>query len=152
MPKKFKLSIQQETEFNLAGISTTLRDYKLAYSINQHLNADFKRIIDFQFIPDQMSETIDFSMFQYHLPDSSSSICLLQNRHIDGFLIPAFRQADYFFITSNLPGKIGITDYISELRKVPNILTAFMLETVQLKNADIFFEELELHLMNVAHL
>lgn len=147
MPKKIKLSLEVETDLNTIGISSTLKDYKLAFNINAFLNVNLSRIEDFVFRPEKSNMELAFSLFHMNIPDSTASICLLQNRQPEGYLMPVFRQADYFLILHNPTHQNNIAGYIAALKKIPKVNTAFQLKLSGAKSYQAFAQDLELHLM-----
>ena len=147
MPKKIRLSLEVETDLDTVGISSALKDYKLAFNINANLNTKLKRIEDFVFRPEKSNTELGFSLFHEYLSDANTSICLLQNRQVEGYLMSVFRQADYFLILQNPINENIISQYISSLKTIPKVNAAFQLKLSGAKSYASFAQDLELHLM-----
>ncbi|MCF8229423.1 MAG: IPExxxVDY family protein [Bacteroidales bacterium] len=147
MAKKLKLEVDHDPEFRIIGLSSTLKSYKLAFRINQSLQTNLKRIRDFTSHTASIDQTIKHTVFLHAVKDSSGFICLLQNRSQEGFLIPLYRQADYFFMFYEFPREEQIPEYTQKLKKTNGILTAFPIDNPPAKNVGRIFQDLEIHIM-----
>lgn len=147
MPRKIKLNIEIEADFEVIGLSTVLKDYQLAFRLNNALGSNFKRINDFIFQPEKSSELISFAIYQHQFPGTDSHLCLLQNRNANGFILPHFRQADFFLIIQNPLNNFMLPEYISKIKPIPKINAAFPLNISGSKGYQAFVQDLELHLL-----
>jgi hypothetical protein len=145
MVKKIKFSLSHDPDFNLVGISTSTKGFKLAFLINQYLKTNFKRIEDFVWMPEKLETLHNYYVFRHQFQDSDSSLYLVQNRHEQAHLLPVYKQADCFFLTYNISDGIQESAYIQNLKKVPKILAAFKLEIRSGKAISRFIQELEIH-------
>ncbi|MDZ7742535.1 MAG: IPExxxVDY family protein [Bacteroidota bacterium] len=147
MAKKLKLQIDSGSAFRIIGLSSTAKSYKMAFLINQALKLNLARSEDFLFYNDSVKQEIQYSLFVQIIPDSNGHICLLQNRHPEGFLIPILRQADYFVLLHENPQEHIIPEYLQKMKKTREILAAFPIDKPAAKNTARILEELEMHLM-----
>ncbi len=119
----------------------------MAFLLNQSLKMNLVRIDDYTYYNANIEEEVQYSLFLESIPEENGHICLLQNRHPEALLIPLYRQADYFLIFHEYPRLDKIPEYLKSLKKIPGILTAFIIDKPPAKKTAGIFEELEMHLM-----
>jgi len=97
--KRNKLKIDVDFRFELLGIITSIKEYKLAWIINQCNSCDFIKSEDIQ-LEFVGLKNITISNFQFKT--EHTSLYLLKNRLVfnnslsDKYLIPELKQFDYF--------------------------------------------------------
>ena len=118
--RKTKLVIDNVFEGNVIGIVSTLKDYKLAWSINQVFN-------------------LVITNFLYE--DEFCAYRLLRNRGNDsnsGFLIPELVNFDHFLLISGEEEILPAASVINELRTVSGISFFQPIDVNKLKSRDNF--------------
>ena len=96
--KKNKLVIDYEFNFELIGILTQVKEYKLAWTINQTLNIHLKKCEDFVI---QFLNNKSLTISNYLFKTGRSKIRLLKNKSYEKnennelYLLPEIRQFDY---------------------------------------------------------
>lgn len=123
--KKTKLVIDYEYDFDLIGIASSVRGYKLAWDINQrlsvHLTSQPDLIVGFK-----NNEERPFSFYAYET--ALNRLKLFKNRPVDGdngkyFLIPEFPHFDFIILAA-------MEDYSSEqLMDIFKLMPAIQLVT-----------------------
>ncbi len=146
MVKKFKIqSSSSSSEFTLIGISCQLKNYRLAFGINRKMNFSFKRIDDL-IIPDEQNDRA-YSFYLFKDNDERRNYFLIQNQHPEGRLVPSQRAIDFFLVVDDILEEAKLKHLIQQIKSVEQVLTAFVINPDKLKNADVIFEEIELHML-----
>ena len=131
MSKKQILSFDYDYNYQIVGICCHLKNYKLAYFINKALSLNLIKQEDFTFsFVDALKSA--FSFYKHNLEENQLNIYLVQNRSSEGgVLIPEYKQADYVFIV----------EYLTKIKNISSVLTAFNIDYKSLKYKDILIFE-----------
>jgi hypothetical protein len=146
MAKKIKLVIRSSDEYRLIAVVSHLKDYKLAFEINQNLDLDLVRYDDLAYA---VSGDIMCTYAWYRFEDSSSHAVfyLIGSKHQGGNLIPSAKSADFFMLIKNHPDPQEIKQYLAKLRTIPNVITAVEVKPDTVKDIDMLLDINELHEM-----
>lgn len=139
--KKNKLAVDIEFGFDLIGISTSVREYKLAWILNQCESCDFIKSDDIQidFI-DLKNITISNFSFRTEYTD----VYLLKNRLVfnntlcDQYLIPELRQFDYFVKIAGETDLLPTDAILSTLKNSDKVEYATRLDPNTIKQKENF--------------
>ncbi len=147
MVKKRKLNIEYETEFNVFGIYSTLKDYRFCWMLNKHLDFDIKRIADFLYIPHKATEPASFPVFAYEKPELLIHHFLIVNKCSRGYLFHEPRNMDYLLVVKN--PQINTAEFINNLRKIPMVMAVFSINEKQNNRTTTVMYDFELFLAKV---
>ncbi len=90
-----KLTNDLDTDYRLAGIATSLKEYKLCYYLNRLLDCDFKKLEPLTFEPKDRSRKIQFSVFKAEQGDTNNAYIVFTNKNMGEFLLPEVSNFDY---------------------------------------------------------
>ena len=93
MTKKL-LRVNLDTNFSLLGISCHLKDFRFAWTINKHLQLEFKKSN-----PYIKEENQEFSHYTQEL--DLEPIYLFANKGQNGFIVTKMKQLDYWMLFKN---------------------------------------------------
>jgi len=136
--KKAKLLIEPTFDFELLGLVSPVKDYKMAWVINQTLGLNLIRseeiLMEFLSAP-----TLEISQYFLSLPHGF--IQLLKNKSLNSsqqlaYLIPELRNMDYFLLVQDETEEISISEYAGLLSKSPLIQSAVRLDVSKLKSKE----------------
>lgn len=147
--KKLKIECSSHEELTLLGISSTLSDYRLVHYLNKQMNVAFARQDE---MPYYLNEEKVLSLPLYHFFHelSKSNWFLLANTSASNeYMIPALRNMDYFFLVDDLITQAAKEDLLKRLRKVQGIQLATALKPSSIKNMELIYADLEMHLMEL---
>lgn len=145
MAKKIKLSSGSSYDYTTIGIACHMKDYRFTFFLNEQLGFHFKRTDDLG--SGNEKETLAYSFFIYDNPDDRRHYYLVSNYHEEGRLVPSEKGADFFLIVNDILPANRKKEIINKIQKVPQVLTAYEIPAGKVKNLDIIFEEIELHLL-----
>ncbi|WP_026950183.1 IPExxxVDY family protein [Algoriphagus mannitolivorans] len=136
--KKAKLFIEPAFDFELLGLVSPVKDYKMAWAINQTLGLNLVRSEEI-FIEFLSSPSLEISQYFLSLPHGF--VQLLKNKSLNSsqqlaYLIPELRNMDYFLLVQDETEEIDISEFASQLAKNPLIQSAVRLDVSKLKSKE----------------
>ena len=137
--RKNKLEIEYSYDFELLGIRTSLKGYKLAWELNKILNTNLTKQQDLVI---HLKKGLTTSFDHYAFKTPLNAVHLFRNRPADSEnttieLVPEFPHFDYIIMTQSeesLSGK-RLKEY---LRSVPSVELATLIPLSALKSKDNF--------------
>jgi len=134
--KSHKLSVEPDYRFFLIGISSHENDYHLCWSINQKLNLNLQKTVNYISFNPKLKDNQEFSNFTFEDEERLLSYHLLSNRCDNGFLVEEFRNIDFLILVYGELTKDTKEKLIQELKEISIISTCFTLEPQTLKSRD----------------
>ena len=126
-------------------ITSTNKDYRMAYFLNKYLKFDFSRRSNLQYSTKlKEQDTAEYPVFSCEAKEADLSWMLVSNKHSYGNLIKKTGNIDYLLIARGATEEVNVADMLAKIRKIPNVL--FVNETNLQAHANIFevLEKLEL--------
>jgi len=136
---KNKLVIEYDYDFDLYGIISLARAYKLAWLINQQLNLHLvkENDIHFSFLNE---EKLVISNYLYQT--EYSYIRLLKNKSEEsatdkmGYLIPELNKFDYFIMKNGVINDYDNSELLNRLQEIKEIQYIVSLDIKKLKSRE----------------
>lgn len=150
MAKKILLQIHSEpTYYSLFGISSTLRDYKLAFRFNKDAEMNMEKKDDF--IPFGFPTDVKggCSLYYWRDEDHFNSFYFLSNRREGFWIFPEIKQADFLLLVEGPFTRRQTDQLLKKLRTIPNVQTVFEIKLASLKNYGQVLNDMELHMMKI---
>lgn len=85
----------------------------------------------------------------FHELSKSNWFLLANTSSSKEYMIPALRNMDYFLLVDDLLSQAAKEDLLRRLRKVQGIQLASALNTSSIKNMELIYADLEMHLMEL---
>lgn len=141
--KKQKLTGEINFDFQLIGITSSVKDYKIAWSINKKLNLNLHRKDDHQVMVN--NQLYEFTLY-FDEPDPELFLRLFSNKPVtlekvtDIKLIPEMPHFDYILMRQGESQSISVKSLQKLLKEVPVIeyLSVLNLEKLRYKEHFIF--------------
>ncbi|MEY4573118.1 MAG: hypothetical protein RLZ10_2393 [Bacteroidota bacterium] len=132
--KKYTLSIDEELEFDVVGITSHQLDYRLVWSINSALGIHLsKHETELNVFNDKKNFDVQYSYYLFKDELDRVNYYFLKNKNGIDYLIPELPSVDYFiFLTNNFA--IEIDDFVQNLRKIDTILGVFKFDNQKFKS------------------
>jgi hypothetical protein len=147
--KKLLLNFDFESKYALLGICSPLKDYRLSWFLNRSLNLKLTKIEDLKISFPKNKEASNFSIYYFDDEENFSTISFISNKTYGNTLLPEFQHADFLLLINGQFEKLNKKNYVSEIKKIANVLTVFNIEINKTKNIDTIITEVELHLTEV---
>jgi len=136
---KNKLIIEYEYDFDLYGIISTAKAYKLAWLVNQQLDLHLikEEDINFSFLNE---EKLVISNYLYRT--EHSNFRLLKNRSEEntpdkmGYLLPELNKFDYFIMKNGIINDYNNSELLSHLQKIKEIQYIVALDINKIKSRE----------------
>lgn len=145
MAKKIKLTGGISYNYTTFGIACHMKDYRFAFFLNDQLGFHFRRIEDL--ISGGENETRGYSFYIHQHHEERRDYYLVSNYHEEGRLIPVEKGADFFLIVNDILPETLKKEIIGKVQKVPQTLAVYEIPTGKVRNLDLIFEEIEVHLL-----
>jgi hypothetical protein len=132
--KKYFLSLDEELEFEVVGITSHQADFKLVWNVNNTLKLHLvKSENDLSVFNEKKDEEIPFPYYHFEDELDRVSYFLLKNKNELDYLVPEAQSIDYFlFLTNNYI--IDVNDFIGQLRQVDAVLGVFAFDNQKFKS------------------
>lgn len=136
--KKAKLLIEHTYDFELLGLVSPVRDYKMAWLINRDLDLDLIKsedlLLEFLTLP-------SLKISQYFLSLPHGFVQLLRNKALNStnqvsYLIPELKSMDYFLLVQDETFQISINTFANQLAKNSQIQNVMKLDVSKLKSKE----------------
>ena len=132
------LEIEDEYDFEIIGVSSHEKDYRLAWSLNKTLGWRLVRIEDA--VVEGKRSTTHHARFRWTHPVDQTVFTLIDNKTPDGTFMPELIQLDYL-LKIEQPSESVMKKLQSGLRNTDFVLAFQRQEVDKLKHKDILLDE-----------
>ena len=132
------LEIEDEYDFEIIGVSSHEKDYRLAWSLNKTLGWRLVRIEDA--VIEGKRSTTHHARFRWTHPVDQTVFTLIDNKTPDGTFMPELIQFDYL-LKIEQPSESVMKKLQSGLRNTDFVLAFQRQEVDKLKHKDILLDE-----------
>jgi hypothetical protein len=143
MAKKLSTNIDYFEGYQLLGLVSHLKDYSLAFFLNQELNINLKKYINLNF-DDVDGINQSFSWYCHKDEHLDANFYLICNVSRTGKLMPVKKEIDYFILLKDFPSNEYSVEIVPKIRNIQNVLAVIKLDINSIKNSDYFIENIEL--------
>lgn len=137
MSKKI-LSVSEDYDFGLIGISSHVKDYRLCWELNQLLTFDLVKTED---IVNRQRSEASFTHYCFEDDENHIRFHLIGNKSAEGVFSTEFREVDYFLLIIGDHHSENVTDLLPQIIRAGTVLTAFEIDVNSLKSKDLFILE-----------
>ncbi|HVW96611.1 MAG TPA: IPExxxVDY family protein [Mucilaginibacter sp.] len=135
MNRKF-LKFEFDLDFVLVAVTTSLKDYRVCYLINRHLNFNLAKIPDLEVDIHNGTQPVLFSKYHYAEEATGTDFYVIGNKGTDGYLVPEMRKADYFLLIKNHIDEDDVDSLISAINKIPEFVAAVKIDPKKIKSRE----------------
>ncbi len=133
---KLILKYEPDIDFVLIAITCPLKEYLLAFKVNNLLNINFTRISDLSLENPLSGEPAYFARYCYNIEATESEFFLIANKGTEGYLIPEMKKSDYFALIRNCHDTEFIDDFIEGINKIQEVAMATEVDPAKLKSKE----------------
>ena len=129
---KIVLSLEEDYDFVLIGISCHTKDYRLCWELNKILAVDLTRAENLEISKKNIVSSFSF----YEFIDDANYIeyYLISNRGNSGYLVPEQKTMDFFLMIKGNISNNHTKDCIAKINSLSLVLTSFNVNPNQLKS------------------
>lgn len=146
MAKRTLLEYKYEPEFEIIGIFSSLKAYRLAWLINQNIGFNLTLLPVFLWQTDESENGNDCVIYSYEHPETFMQVYLMGNRIPGGVAVQEFSNMDYVMLVKNPGDPSKITDLVKQLRPLPQVQMAVKLEKTPGRATTSMLYDLEMFL------
>lgn len=141
---KLVLDLGLSDDFTLFGISCHARDYRFCWMLNQTMDIRLRKIRDF-YPRENENNSGDYGYACYYAEEEfrDEQFYLLANRSNGKDLVDKYNIVDYFLFVRDLAYPGGTGAFLAEIKKIPQILTAFQVPLPDFRDAEFLLEGME---------
>ena len=128
---KKSLSIDEDYDFSLFGISCHAKDYRLSWEINGTLGLDLEKT---ELESGMLDDEIPLNVSSYFDEESHLQYTLITNKHIGGLWFPEMPNLDYFLRISGPMHEREMDSCKNMLQRIESILAIVQINPMDLKS------------------
>lgn len=129
---KFTLGLVDDYSFNLLGINTSLRGYRVAWNLNKALHINLSRNDVVEALTSS-GEKAQFNLYTCHCESDGALFSLIENRSGSNLFLPELPRADFLLRIDDTP-TLDWEAIVSDVRAVQGISAVFPIEVAHLKS------------------
>jgi len=129
---KLTLEIEEEYDFDLIGICSHAKDYRLSWELNKQLAFDL--IKDENFELTVKGEKQNHSFFSFIDDENLIEYYLINNRSEKGVLVPEEKKSDYFLLIKGVIRTGMTSELVQRIASIKNVLTTYEIEVEELRS------------------
>ena len=136
--KKAKLQIEPAFDFELLGIVSPIREYRMAWLVNQELDLNLVKADDLEL---EFLNAEKLEIAQYFLSLPHGFIQLLKNKAINStqqlaYLIPEQKNLDYFLLVKDETEELDLINFVKKLSRNPLVQSIVRIDISKLKSKE----------------
>jgi len=131
---KHTLQLEDDFNFDLIGLCSHQSDYRVCWSVNEHLGLHLSKSLEPFMVSGKKGEVVSsHSLYEWYDENNAVEYFLIKNKYNTQFLIPEKSQIDYFLVIREA-GIVDVDDFLTKVKEISSILTAFIFEPGDLKS------------------
>lgn len=142
MSKKLILDYEEEPEYTLIGISSSLPDYRLLFFLNKSLGSSFKRLDEFF----HSQKNSKYSVYEFTDSSNELDLYFLSNKSKGIFLFTELQMFDFLILVGGNPETTYLKNLNDSIRTVSHVQITKVVDTTKIKNYFNIIFELENHI------
>ena len=136
--KKAKLQIEPTFDFELLGIVSPIREYRMAWLVNQELDLNLVKADDLEL---EFLNAEKLEIAQYFLSLPHGFIQLLKNKAINStqqlaYLLPELKNLDYFLLIQDETEELDLVSFMKKLAQNPLVQSIVRIDITKLKSKE----------------
>ena len=136
--KKAKLQIEPTFDFELLGIVSPIREYRMAWLVNQELELNLIKADDLEL---EFLNAEKLEIAQYFLSLPHGFIQLLKNKALNSsqqlaYLIPELKNLDYFLLVQDETEQLDLSNFMEKLSQNSLVQSIVRIDISKLKSKE----------------
>lgn len=129
---KILLSLEEDYDFSLIGISCHSKDYRLCWELNKALKVSLIRAGDYEIT--KKKEISQHAFYEYFDDENHLEFYLIGNKGSKGNLITEQKTTDFFLLLKGSLMDYQLNEFTSKINALNLVLTAFKIDPESLKS------------------
>lgn len=137
-----KIKNELPADYQLIGIASSLREYKLCYHLNQLLGCDFRKLKDLIFGSAERTRTVQFSVFKAGEEEDLNKFIIFTNKSLGEVLLPEVSNFDYIVQVHGPYEAEDVDHLINGIKKLPEVMMTAEIPLKKIKSKErLVYEE-----------
>jgi hypothetical protein len=149
MAKKLRIEASIHVNVQMIGISTAMKDYRLAQTLNKAIALDLHRLENLPVYQEKNQEISEHSFYRCGDELNRRTFDLVQNRNQGVSALSLTPQMDYLLIVHGKVRPSEIRQWVTDIRKGTGILLVQELDLIRIKGLEGLLTDIEMHLMDL---
>ena len=132
---KSVLRIQYEYPFEVVGIASSVREYRLCHHLNRTLRLNLNRQEDLEITLNRQGDDARFCLFEQEAEDDDK-VMLIGNKGNNAWFFPEIRNVDYLLVYLEPGSLFDKTEILRQLREIEVITGAYDIDFEKLKSKE----------------
>ncbi len=138
--KVSKLVVDYTYEFELYGVSTTIKDYKLAWLLNKQLNVTLVKAADYLIL----SNKKELEIVNYVYQTEHDELRFFKNKAVigedgvQGYMVSEMKHFEYFVMVKGIIHTFAPDELLSQMRRIEGVQLINQIDIDLLKSRDYF--------------
>ncbi len=129
-------------DYQLIGIASSLREYKLCYHLNQFLGCDFRKLKDLIFEPTERTRIVQFSVFKAGEEEDLNKFVVFTNKNLGEVLLPEVSNFDYIVQIHGSYEAEDVGKLINAINQFPEVMMTAEIPLKKIKSKErLIYEE-----------
>jgi len=129
---KLTLEVEEDYDFELIGICSHAKDYRLSWEMNKVFELDLVKGDNYEL--SVKDEKQSYSFFNFIDDENWVEYYLINNRTVNGILIPEEKKSDYFLLIRGVLRGGQKESLVKGIAEIKNVLTTYEIEVKSLKS------------------
>lgn len=137
-----KIKNEPDTGYRLAGVATSMREYKFCHHLNQLLHTDFRKLKDISFDPAEPNHP-QFGVFRAEQTDEEVCYTVFVNKVPGACLLPEVSNFDYIIRVDGESENAGMNIILENIQsRVPGVVMCAEIPVKKIKSRErLIYEE-----------
>jgi len=131
---KLTLDFYEDYNFDLIGICSHVKDYRLVWALNNSLEFDFVKEDNYDL--NLKGETQSHSYYEYIDDENALQYSLINNHSDSGYLIPEEKSCDYLLVIKGMLVDELREEMVKRIAQIKHVLTAYTVDVNELKSKE----------------
>jgi len=129
---KILLTLDDDYDFGLIGVSCHAKDYRICWEINQVLKTDLVRSNDYEI--NKKNEISTHSFYEFYDEPNQVELYLIANKGGKGYLIPEQKTTDFFLLLKGSVADDRMNYFMAKINELSLVIAAFSINPENLKS------------------
>ncbi len=131
-----KLDNELPTDYQLIGIATPLKEYKLCYHLNQLLSADFQKLADMVYESRDKARQVPFSVFKSGDEHDLVQYMVFSNKNLNEVLLPEISNFDFILQIHGRLEADEIKAVVESINGLPDVMLTAEIPVKKIKSKE----------------
>ena len=130
------LELDYDYDFQLIGLVTSIRQYRLAWFLNQTLGTNLAKDDDLEFTSKRDKRENHFSVMSYSDELNKTEYFLISNKEEGQFLLKELKLVDQLLMIRGTYASVEIDEMLDKIGNISTIQTSFSIDPSTLKEKE----------------